>query len=482
MRFVLAAAVALAGLGCAANSASAATIHVHNTHNAGPGSLRHAVSSADAGDVIVVPGGTYRLTSGELRVDVPLTIRGAGASRTTVNAGFDSRVLELTSAADPVKISRLAITRGREQYGGGILNAGNLTLRRVVVHDNHAADESFSAGGGIANIGSLMLVRSVVRDNRTSAVSEGLGGGISAGQPGSVSGQIKILRSVLVRNSAPVDGFGGAIFWQTTNHDGDTGLKIVKSTLAGNSAIGGGLFRAPGGAIFFNPYVSAAVAVSLDIRKTTLADNRAYTSDSESWGGAIGVQARAFAAGSSIPVNIVNSTLTENKAGGHGGDGFGGGIWIDALADTGGSVPLAFTNATIARNAALGDAGEGGGIYFSSIGSAAPGPPTLLNTIVAQNSASTGSDCNTALDSAGHNLERHASCGFTAAGDQQETNPLLEALADNGGPTRTMALRPGSPAKNHGSNLGCPATDQRGVRRPQGNRCDVGAYEARVRP
>ncbi len=55
---------------------------------------------------------------------------------------------------------------------------------------------------------------------------------------------------------------------------------------------------------------------------------------------------------------------------------------------------------------------------------------------------------------------------------------MLGALADNGGPTLTHALLPGSPALDAGNDAACSATDQRGVSRPQGAHCDIGAYEA----
>jgi hypothetical protein len=473
----LAAGLTLAAL---APPAHADTIHVRNTHNAGPGSLRRAINNASPGDTIVVPAGTYRLRTGQLLIDKALAIRGRGASRTVITAGGDSRVFEVTSGGDPVKISRVAITGGREQYGGGIRNAGNLTLSRVLLDHNRAAgDPNFTAGGGIATTGTLKVTRSVLRENRTSAVAEGFGGAISAGIPGSVSGLVTITRSRIVENSAPVDGFGGALAWQTTANTEDAGVRIVRSTFSLNTATGGSNFRAPGGAIFFNPYeLVGGVEIELDVRKSTFDHNRAVTPGQASWGGAIGFQARALTNGGSTPLTLVNNTLTQNTAGGQGGPGFGGAIWIDGLANNGGTVPMTFLNDTIARNTAAG-AGEGGGIDFSVGGSTPPDPPTFLNTIVAQNSADTGRDCNAPVTSAGFNIERHESCGFTGPGDQQNTNPLLAALASNGGPTRTMALRPGSPAINRGTNANCPATDQRDVPRPQGPRCDVGAFEVR---
>src|SRR5690606_29583266 len=56
-------------------------------------------------------------------------------------------------------------------------------------------------------------------------------------------------------------------------------------------------------------------------------------------------------------------------------------------------------------------------------------------------------------------------------------DPLIDSLQNDGGFTQTMALLPGSPAIDAGDNTACPATDQRGVTRPQGPQCDIGAYE-----
>ncbi|MFL5893013.1 MAG: choice-of-anchor Q domain-containing protein [Solirubrobacterales bacterium] len=461
-------------------STQADTIQVRNTHDAGPGSLRRAINQASPGDTIVVPAGTYRLTSGELLIDKALTIHGRGASRTEINAGGDSRVFDVTSLADPVEISQLAVAGGRDQYGGGIRNAGNLTLNRVFLHNNRAAgDPNFTAGGGIANTGTLKVVRSVLRENRTSAVAEGFGGAISAGFPGSVSGPVTITQSRIVENAAPEDGFGGAVGWQTNANAEDAGVKIVKSTFSSNTATGGSNFSAPGGAIFFNPYeLVGGVELELVVRRSTFDHNRAVTPGQESWGGAIGFQGRALTSGGSTPLTLVNNTLTQNTAGGQGGSGFGGAVWIDAVASDGGTVPMTLLNDTIARNTAAGS-GEGGGIDFSVGGLTPPAAPTVLNAIVAQNSAAMGPDCNAPVTSAGYNIERHQSCGFNGPGDQQDTNPLLGVLAKNGGPTQTMALRPGSPAINRGTNTNCPGTDQRGVPRPQGPRCDIGAFEVR---
>ncbi len=106
---------------------------------------------------------------------------------------------------------------------------------------------------------------------------------------------------------------------------------------------------------------------------------------------------------------------------------------------------------------------------------------TLKNTIIAHNTGGLWKNCNGSgtVTSQGYNLSDDYTCGtwFTASSDLNNTDPLLGPLQNNGGPTPTHALLPGSPAINAGSNAGCPATDQRNVFRPQGGACDIGAFE-----
>ena len=65
----------------------------------------------------------------------------------------------------------------------------------------------------------------------------------------------------------------------------------------------------------------------------------------------------------------------------------------------------------------------------------------------------------------------------TPAGGDTFPDPKLGPLADNGGPTLTMALLPGSPAIDAGNTSLAPATDQRGFPRPAGLAADIGAFE-----
>ena len=158
-------------------------------------------------------------------------------------------------------------------------------------------------------------------------------------------------------------------------------------------------------------------------------------------------------------VALNNSTLSGNSA-----TSLGGGLYNATTASA--------LHATFALNGAT----SGGGLYNA-------GSATLKSTLL---DANTGSNCGGTVGSNGSNLDSGTSCGFSAAGDLSNVNPLLGALADNGGPTATHALSTGSPAIDAADITGCPATDQRGAGRPaDGNGdnvpvCDIGAFEATV--
>jgi len=165
-------------------------------------------------------------------------------------------------------------------------------------------------------------------------------------------------------------------------------------------------------------------------------------------------------------LTILNSTITGNNAVRGGGVG------------TRRGAKLTITNSTISGN--QGNHGLDG---LSSQGETVIESSTILGGISApntspsiRNSIVSGSNC---FSSLGHNLVFNitSDCGTGGPGDLNGLDPVLGPLADNGGPTQTHALLAGSPAINAGDNNGCPATDQRGVSRPQQGTCDIGAYE-----
>ena len=100
------------------------------------------------------------------------------------------------------------------------------------------------------------------------------------------------------------------------------------------------------------------------------------------------------------------------------------------------------------------------------------------NTIVSAGVANAGfENCGGTPISLGHNLDSLNQCHFTATGDLVDADPMLGPLQDNGGPVQTLALEAGSPAIDSGTDSGCPETDGRGVLRPAGAACDIGAFE-----
>lgn len=131
-----------------------------------------------------------------------------------------------------------------------------------------------------------------------------------------------------------------------------------------------------------------------------------------------------------------------------------------------------------------GEGPEPGGAGIAMIGGGSSA--TVHDTIVANSPTKTLNNKNCAffnsamISSAGYNLEDADDCGFHETGDQTRTDPQLGALQDNGGPTFTMALSAGTPAVDAADPRCDAPTDQRGVARPQGTRCDIGAFELQV--
>lgn len=391
--------------------------------------LREAVIAANdrvGEDTIRVPRGRYELTiagvaedsaaTGDLDVRAAsekLTIIGAGAKRTIIDANRIDRVFNVLGFADTRFVMRgVTITGGRGQMsyeGAGLeLEGGSTTTlaRTRIVGNTTAADTTYD-GAGIE-----------------------LGSGAA----------LTIKRGILKRNSTPT-GDGGAI-------DSQGALTLVKTTIAGNRAGNDGAGISHGG-------------TSLTIRDSTISGNRAGTDPTSGDSDGAGIY---YTGGVG---SITNSTISGNVGPHPSGDG--------AAIYAAGSSTIDILNTTIAFNQA-GD--SGGGVFV--VGGSTVG---LTNTIVARNSALGGSGANcagTSPVSGGRNLENGTSCALSGPGDLNAA-PGLRRLADNGGATRTHALRRSSAAVNRVAAAACPPRDQRGVRRPQGRRCDIGAYELKRR-
>ncbi|MBT8092843.1 MAG: CSLREA domain-containing protein, partial [Gammaproteobacteria bacterium] len=230
------------------------------------------------------------------------------------------------------------------------------------------------------------------------------------------------LSGMTLRNGDAQNNDGGAI--QIT----DNTVTLTDVWLTGNSASP----DAKGGAI----HVSSGDA-RVDINRATFDNNSAKE------GGAI------FGTGGGTRVNIKNATFTANSA-----VDKGGAMRVDHVA---------LVNVTIVGNSAT--PAQGGGVHETS-GQVF----TAINTIIANN---TGGDCISTIDSGNNNIDSDGTCGFATT-----ANPLLGALANNGGQTDTMYPQPGSPAIEGGTNVLAPPVDQRSQPRPDGPLYDVGAVEA----
>jgi CSLREA domain-containing protein len=177
------------------------------------------------------------------------------------------------------------------------------------------------------------------------------------------------------------------------------------------------------------------------IETSTVSGNHASTD-----GGGLYIQARSG--------DVQNTTVSGNQTGGVGGG-------IVAAGDA-----VTLNNVTVTLNQGV----TSGGILGDD-------RLTIRNTIVAENAPY---NCGgpTPFISGGNNLDDGSTCGFTAGGDISGIPALLGPLAGNGSGTFTHALLPGSPALEAGDDATCLPDDQRGVSRPQGLHCDIGAFES----
>jgi hypothetical protein len=352
--------------------------------------------------------------------------------------------------------------------GGGLYNAGTLTVSNSTLSGNSASGiySLFGAGGGIFNFATLMVSNSTLSGNSAS----GLGGGIDNDH-----GTLTVSNSTLSGNSA-ING-GGIL-------NGGT-LAVSNSALSGNTAdlFGGGIDN--GG--------------TLTVSNSTLSGNTA-TSTLSGDGGAIAngatltvsnctLSGNTAANGAGIYNNFNGSTLTVSNSTLSGNSAiFGGGI--AALAPGTGTVTL--TNVTLTDNRVLpagGVNGQGGGLFVWFISP----PPVLHNTLIAGNfhgaTGTTPDDVSGHLDPGGDNNLIGDGTGMTGLqsgvhGNQVGTadhpiDPGLGPLADNGGPTLTHALLPGSPAIDAGNNAYATDFDQRGPGFPRivNGIIDIGAFE-----
>jgi hypothetical protein len=401
--------------------------------------LRAAIQQANARGgnayTILLPPGTYTLAlrnppsakpgtdppeensalTGDLDITGRVTIVGAGPNQTIVDGNNVDRVFDVGSAATATLMG--------------------ITIRGGCVGPPREKRECFSGaswegGGGIRNSGSLSLVNTHVRENQIISAKGGAGI-LSSGTSEQSRSRLTIAHSVVAGNVAGEASSGGGIA-------NDWGEAIISETeIFANAAAdyGGGIQ---------NGSQSAALVITDSLIRKNEANR----------GGGVS---------SSGTATLTNVTLSENKA------RFCEGAAVYNY-NAGGTT---LTSSTVSGST-YGPCGPGyqpAALYLFS-------PLTLRNTIVNEpHGCAMGSQGS--MQSQGYNLDRKDTCNLRASGDLINTDPKLEQLKANGGPTATHRLSDGSAARDKipGNGNDSLATDQRGAARPFGPGFDIGAFE-----
>jgi hypothetical protein len=495
----------------------------------GSGSLRDAVLqfNADTGtadDIIQLEAGTYALTirnagnrheTAGLTGDLNLTqtshrwiIQGAGSSTIIDASQLQDRVFQIVNPGTQVLFEDLVIQGGLAQdngadgalagstdaLGGGILNSGGeVTLDNVVVQNNGVRGGDGGSGqngyegrgGGLYTTGgSLDLANSNIANNQATGGDGGNGGSVIGNGGDGTGGGIYATGGLLNISNTTISANG-----VSGGHAGLTTGSCTGHCDRGNPgrAQGGGVYASGGLLTLTNTTISANNGIegggiynyfgTLTVSNSTLSGNSANGNGYFSGGGGIYNYQGTL--------TVSNSTLSGNSATGSFGEG--GGIY------NGFQGTLTLSNSTLSDNRTdLRDSFRaGGGLNVSTVSSS-----VLHNTLIAGNvniaTVTTSDDVSGRLDPGGdYNLIGDGT-GMTGLSNGVHGNqvgnafdlidPLLGPLKDNGGPTFTMALLPGSPAIDAGSNAYATDWDQRGPGYPRivNGTIDIGAFEVQA--
>jgi hypothetical protein len=359
------------------------TITVTSDNDSGSGSLRAALASAVAGDTISFARsayGTITLSSGPLEVTTNVTIDGPGPNKVTVdgNNTYQDLVVDANVTAT---ISGLTFTGGNAPAsypygGGGIFNAGTLTVDDCVVSGNSSAEN----GGGIDNNGSLTVSDTSVSNNT------GLYGGGISNNP---FANLNVSDSKISNNSVSADdGFGGGINNLAT-------VTITGSVISNNSGQnGGGIFSGylfgPSSVTITSSVVNANTSPS-EGGGMQLQDSGATISDSTFANNVAGSTTAGLGVGGAIAafgpdsLNITGSTFQGNAAIGSSqyGLSLGGAIYTTNF----GLVPsgnLSVTKSAFVGNTVSGWLADGGAVHCD------PGTNLTLNATSFNNNLAVG--------------------------------------------------------------------------------------------
>jgi len=472
-RLALALMITVASLAAAVLPAavvSAATINVPGDYL----TIAAAVAAANpaGGDTIVVAAGTYN--EHDITIDRNLTIEGAGADVTIVDGQNLGRVFLVSGTPAPVvAMSGITVRNGYTDQGGGVFNDEQCTL--TMTDCTVSGNTADWGGGGISNYyeSTLTMTNCTVSGNTAAGGSDG--GGI-----------LNASTSTLTMTDCTVSGntagwLGGGIFnymWCT--------LTMTNCTVSGNTAgwAGGGIRNSSGCTLTMTDCtVSGNTAVwqgggicNIEVSTLTMTDCTVSGNTASGWAG-----------GGILNYDECTLTMTGSTVSGNTALDYGGGIFNNDMCT------LTMTNCTVSGNTASSVDSVGGGIYNYYTSTLA-----LTNCTVSGNSAdycggihnynyNSPDQCTLTCTIVYGNDGRVSDdnvCGPHLATEciVDNPDPRLGPLQDNGGPTQTQALLPGSAAIDRCVNNCTVTTDQRGVPRPQGDHCDIGAYEAEPQP
>lgn len=408
----------------------------------------------------------------EITVSADAIVDGGG--RVTLDGGGVSRILH-TEARVELTVIGLRFERGHAAEtedalgsGGGIRVGwlGRLSVFDCEFTDNDAALEGIEGGGAIyqSNGGSLVVVRSTFTRNRA----------VSGGAIDNLLSELTIVNSTFVDNEAIAGG--GAVYDDGASEDTDDDvggtISICGSRFEGNTTLG------TGGAVYLYAYYPDRFIIN---QCSFVGNSVERPPDESALGGALRT--------GHAPLQLSNSLFSGNHA-----DVHGGAYWTD------GAYPVTIDNCTFYRNDA-GVEGEEGGYggalsgfnmqlsnltfvenhaEFSGGAISSEGEEFTLNNCVFLNNTSSnpwgqGQTCVHEIPGQ-HNLQWPApeDSDSLCSSDAAVADPVLGELSDNGGPTLSIPLLEGSPARDAGD--GCSEFDQRGE--PRQGACDLGAFEA----
>ncbi|PKO16592.1 MAG: hypothetical protein CVU39_07155 [Chloroflexi bacterium HGW-Chloroflexi-10] len=388
----------------------------------------------------------------------------------TTVTGNTTNSYHVVTGANDATLDGFTITAGYTdeygtEYGGGMYNKTSSPVVTNVIFRGNLAN----FGGGMCNDSSSPIITNVIFSNNLGEYDGGgmynttgsnpvmldvtfsenfakeLGGGIY-----NTNSSPAITNITFIYNTAD---FGGGMYNYNSNP------ALVSVFFSNNSAIGGGGIRNNKS----NPVITdTAFNNNLATSGGGGMDN--YESDPELTNVTFsGNTANALGGGMynehSIPL-LTNVTFSGNNARWN-----GGGIFNQNNSN------LILSNVTFSNNSA----DEGGGLY-----NALDSNSQITNSIFWGNTALSSGDQILNYNSTPSVNDSVIQGGCPAGSscvDIIETDPVLGVLGNYGGYTQTIPLLPGSSAIDTGNNATCAATDQRGITRPQGAHCDIGAYE-----